>query len=163
MYFYQRYTYRISFFLLALVKNVYTIVASVGEKLGMSPPPDGGIDSVESLQLFVSPVTHNYRNRSESLDEVAALKRKPTRFTVPDNPDKIAKVARKGKHYIKACRDLCLLSGNIGPPVPPRSQESLLQQDQESIDSVYDDDDSIYVTPNITSDQAKRKPCKWCK
>jgi len=91
-------------FLLALVKNIYTIVASVGEKLGMSPPPDGGIDAVESLQLFVSPMTDNYRNRSESLDEVAALKRKPTRFTVPVNPDKIAKVARKGKfHYIKAC------------------------------------------------------------
>jgi len=83
------------------VKNIYTIVASVGEKLGMTPPPDGGIDSVESLQLFVSPVTNNYRNRSESLDEVAAFKRKPTQFVVPVNPDKIAKVARKGKHYIE--------------------------------------------------------------
>jgi len=68
----------------------------VGEKLGMSPPPDGGIDSVESLQLFVSPVTNQYRNRSESLDEVAAHTRKPSRFVVPANPDKIAKVARKG-------------------------------------------------------------------
>ena len=80
------------------MKNIYTIVASVGEKLGLSPPPDGGIDSVESLQLFVSPVTNNYRYRSESLDEVAQLRRKPTRFSVPGNPDKIAKVARKGIH-----------------------------------------------------------------
>lgn len=64
----------------------------------MIPPLEGGIDSQQSLQLFVSPVTNEYRNRSESLSEyVHSHAQRASRHNVPTNPDKIGMVARKGK------------------------------------------------------------------
>ena len=67
---------------------------TTGEKLELVPPLDGGIDSQQSLQLFVSPVTSQYRNRSESLCEKGM--RKVSRHVIPTNPDKIGMLARKG-------------------------------------------------------------------
>ena len=81
--------------LLALRQNFCTLITSAGEKLELVPPLDGGIDSQQSLQLFVSPVTTQYRNRSESLNEHV----RHSRHVVPTNPDKLGMVARKGKEH----------------------------------------------------------------
>ena len=79
---------------LVLRNNLSTLVNTTGEKLELVPPLDGGIDSQQSLQLFVSPVTSQYRNRSESLCEKGM--RKVSRHVIPTNPDKIGMLARKG-------------------------------------------------------------------
>ena len=71
---------------------------TTGEKLHLTPPLEGGIDSHQSLQLFVSPVTSEYRNRSESLCEfVSSDLHRASHHVIPTNPDKIGMVARTGK------------------------------------------------------------------
>ena len=62
--------------------------------------------------------------------------------------------------HVQCVVNFVCLAGNIGPPIPPRSRESLLTKEHEPLDSVDDDDETIYVTPNITSGWAKKKPCK---
>lgn len=127
-------------------------MSTAAERLEMVPPLNGGIDSQQSLQLFVSPVTKQYRNRSESLSEnVRSGVRKNSRHVIPTNPDKIGSVARKGKSCFTEIIYILILycvpnsAGNIGPPVPPRSQISL------------GNEESIYVVPNKAT---VKRPCK---
>lgn len=113
----------------------------------MVPPLEGGIDSNQTLQLFVSPVTAQYRNRSESLNEsMSSCVQRVSRHSVPSNPDKITMVARKGTETYVLLQHayIFIFLGNIGPPVPPRSQISLK-------------DESIYVVPNQMS---FKRPCE---
>ena len=75
----------------------------------MVPPLDGGIDSNQTLQLFVSPVTTQYRNRSESLNEnPSSHMQRGGHHNVPNNPNKITMLTRKGTEaycyiYIHTC------------------------------------------------------------
>ena len=95
---------------LGLRKNLCTIVNTTGEKLQLTPPLEGGIDSQPSLQLFVSPVTREYRNRSESLNEFTPLDlHRVSRRIIPSNPDKIGMVARKGKKRMYNAENIIVL------------------------------------------------------
>ena len=83
---------------------------TTGEKLQLTPPLEGGIDSQPSLQLFVSPVTREYRNRSESLNEFTPLDlHRVSRRIIPSNPDKIGMVARKGKKRMYNAENIIVL------------------------------------------------------
>ena len=91
--------YNVYYLFLALRKHLCTLVSTTAERLEMVPPFDGGIDSQQSLQLFVSPVTTQYRYRSESFSEnVRSGVHKVSRHVIPTNPDKIGMVGRKGKN-----------------------------------------------------------------
>lgn len=93
---------------IALLRNFHTLVNTASEKLEMVPPVDGGIDSQGSLQLFVSPVTTQYRNRSESLNDYTAPDmHRVTHRIVPTNPDKLAMIARKG-NIKRVCMYNCM-------------------------------------------------------